>query len=167
LKFDSVDIEIVKLLQKNARKKIAEIARNLGIAHNAALHRYKKIKDSGIIKTTYCPVFLPQYTNRKKFTYKMQILIRSDLNEIYNLVSFVKKIDLSRCQIECFETYGHYNIFVWVISEEVIDVQIIKGRIQNQKGVQEIKVNILREMEDLYTEINLDHLKGMNIYGSD
>jgi Lrp/AsnC family transcriptional regulator, leucine-responsive regulatory protein len=166
LRFDSEDLKIIKLLQRNARISIADIARSLQLSPNAALNRYKKILNSGIIKKTFIPVFLPKYVGYKNVTFKMQLIVRSELKETDNIINFVKKTDLKDCQIECFETTGHYNIFVWIISDNAIDVQIIKDKIQSQKGIQEVKVAILDKSKDFYTGINLDHLRGKEIYGS-
>jgi Lrp/AsnC family transcriptional regulator, leucine-responsive regulatory protein len=157
---------MIKLLQKNARISISDLARTLNISPNAALNRYKKILESGILKRTFIPVFLPKYVGFKNQTYKMQLIVRAELKEVSNIINFVKKLQLKNCEIECFETTGHFNIFIWVISEDAVDVQLVKDRIQSQKGVQEVKVSILQNAKDFYTEVDLDHLIGMDIYGS-
>jgi DNA-binding Lrp family transcriptional regulator len=158
MKLDSIDIKIIKLLQKNARTSIASIARNLGISKNATRARYKKIQKSGIIKKTFNPTFLPQYALGKGQTYKMQLIIRSTNKQTENLVKLIKGFNLERSQIECLETIGHYNIFVWIISENPIDLQFVKDRVLSQPGVLEVKVCILKDMLDFYSQINLDHL---------
>ena len=166
MEFDATDLKIIKLLQENARISIANLARSLQISPNAALNRYKKILNSGVIKRTFIPVFLPKYVGFKNVTFKMQLIVRSELKETDNVINYVKKIDLKNCQIECFETTGHYNIFIWLISENAIDIHIIKDKIQSQKGIQEVKVGVLGKAKDFYPKINLDHLKGKNVYGS-
>lgn len=165
MKFDSTDVKIIKLLQKNARESIANIARTLGISPNAALNRYEKIQKSGIIKKTFFPTYLPKYVNYKSQTYRMQLLIKSEINETENLIKYIKSITLEFSQIECVETIGHFNIFTWIISENPIDLHLIKDKIQIKKGVQEIKANILPNLRDFYTQINLDHLEGKESFG--
>jgi Lrp/AsnC family leucine-responsive transcriptional regulator len=165
LKFDSTDIEIIKLLQKNARESIANIARTLGISPNTALNRYEKIQKSGIIKKTFLPTFLPKYVNYKNQTYRMQLLIRSEINTTESLIKYIRSLTLEFSQIECLEVIGHFNIFVWIISEDPIDLHLIKDTIQIQKGVQEIRANILPNVRDFYTQINLDHLVGKEPFG--
>ena len=81
MKLDSIDIKIIKVLQRDARASIASIARNLKVSSNAAHVRYKKIQKSGIIKKTFIPTFLPQYASGKATTYKMQLIIRSTNRE--------------------------------------------------------------------------------------
>ncbi len=95
----------------------------------------------------------------------MQLLIRTETNAIENLISFIKSLTLEFSQIECVETIGHFNIFVWIISENPIDLHLIKDKIQIQKGVREIRANILQDVKDFYTKINLDHLEGKEAHG--
>ena len=165
MKFDSTDIKIIKLLQKNARESIASIARILEISPNAALNRYEKIQKSGIIKKTFNPIYLPQYLNGTKETYRMQLLIRSKINETENIIKYVKTLTLNHSQIECVETIGHFNILIWIISENSLDLQVVKDKLHTKTGIQEISANILPHARDFYNEINLDHLEGKEILG--
>jgi Lrp/AsnC family leucine-responsive transcriptional regulator len=158
MKIDSIDIKIIELLQKNARISIANIARNLGLSANATRARYKKIQKSGIIKKTFNPTFLPQYAFRKGQTYKMQIIIRSTTKQTERLVKLIKEFNLEHSQIECLETFGHYNILVWIISENPIDLHLIKDKVQSQPGVLEVKACVLLDHLDFYSQINLHHL---------
>ncbi len=165
MKFDQIDIAIIKLLQKNIRLSIATIAQELGLSHNATLSRYNKIQKSKIFKKTYIPIYLPKYVDSKNQTYKMQTLIKAETKEKTNIINFIKAINLELTQIECWNTIGHFNILVWIISENPINQTLIKDKILTQKGIQEIKTNILLNLKDTYTELNLDHLKGKEIYG--
>lgn len=158
MKFDSVDIRIIKLLQRDARASIASIARNLGISPNATHARYKKIQKSGIIKKTFMPTFLPQYASGKAQTYKMQMIIWSTNREAERLVKFIQDFNLEHSQIECWETIGHYNILAWIISENPIELHLVKDTVQSQPGVIEAKAAILSEMVDYSSQIDLHHL---------
>lgn len=153
------------MLQKNARESIANIARALEISPNAALNRYEKIQKSGIIKKTFNPVILPKYLDGQNQTYKMQLLIRSEINEIQNTIKFAKSLALEHSEIECVETIGHFNILIWIISEDPIDLHLVKDKLQVRPGVQEIKANILPYSRDFYVQINLDHLEGKDGFG--
>ena len=158
MKFDSVDIRIIKLLQRDARASIASIARNLGISPNATHARYKKIQKSGIIKKTFMPTFLPQYASGKAQTYKMQMIISSTNREAERLVKFIQDFNLEHSQIECWETIGHYNILAWIISENPIELHLVKDTVQSQPGVIEAKAAILSEIVDYSSQIDLHHL---------
>ncbi len=158
VKFDSTDIKIISILQRDARASIAGIARELGISPNATHARYKKIQKSGIIKQTFMPTFLPQYASGKTQTYKMQMLIRSTNRETERLVKFIQDFELERSQIECWETLGHFNILAWIISENPVDLHLMKDKIQSQPGVIEAKAAVLSEMVDFSTRVDLQHL---------
>ncbi|MGD6933984.1 MAG: Lrp/AsnC family transcriptional regulator [Candidatus Bathyarchaeia archaeon] len=164
MKFDSTDIKIIKILQKNARESIANIARAIEISPNAALNRYEKIQKSGIIKKTFNPIILPQYLNEKNQTYKMQLLVKSEINETQNIIKYAKSIELEFSQIECIETIGHFNILIWILSENPIDLHVVKDKLQTKKGVLEVKANVLQHSNDLYAKLNLDHLEGREVF---
>jgi DNA-binding Lrp family transcriptional regulator len=158
MKLDEIDLEIIEILRKNARFSIAHIARRLGMSANATRARYKKILKSGIIKQTFIPTYLPQYSSGESLTYKMQMIIRSTNTETEKLVKSIQEYNLEYSQIECWETVGHFNIFVWIISENPIDLALIKDRVQSYPGVLEVKVCFIVNMVDSYSEISLHHL---------
>ena len=47
---NGIDIEIVKILQKNARISNAEIARKVGLAPSAVFERIRKLEEKGIVR---------------------------------------------------------------------------------------------------------------------
>jgi Lrp/AsnC family leucine-responsive transcriptional regulator len=167
LKLDSIDIKILEILRKNARISISSVAQRLGMSANATRHRYKKILKSGIIKQTFIPTFLPPYTSKKKQTYKMQMTIKATNEEVEKLIKFIREFKLERSQIECWETLGHFNILAWIISENPIDLELVKDRIQRQNGVIEVKACIITNMIDSYMEVSLEHLKKEKNNGRD
>ena len=88
----------------------------------------------------------------------MQLIIRSTVKQAESLVKLIKDFNLERSQIECLETIGHYNILVWIISENPIDLQLVKDMVQSQPGVLEVRVCVLLDMLDFSSQVNLDHL---------
>lgn len=167
MKLDNIDVEIIRSLRKNARRSVASIARILGISANTVHFRYKKILKSGIIKQTFIPTFLPPYHSKNKLTYKMQMTIKATNEEVEKLIKFIREFKLERSQIECWETLGHFNILAWIISENPIDLELVKDRIQRQNGVIEVKACIITKMIDSYMEVSLEHLKKEKNNGRD
>ncbi len=165
MKYDEVDIKIIKILQADARTSIAQVAEKLGLSTNAVRLRYERIKNNGLIKKTFLPVFLPQYAQSKSQTYKMQMTIRATNTETPKLLNFIRKLDINHAQIECWETIGHFNVLVWVISEDPIDMHVIQEKIENQVGVIENKACIIAGFRDYYQKLDLNHLVGRRIDG--
>jgi Lrp/AsnC family leucine-responsive transcriptional regulator len=61
--YDEIDLQILQLLQENARIANAEIARRVGLAPSAVFQRVRKLEDSGVIRGYHarlCPVALEQ-----------------------------------------------------------------------------------------------------------
>ena len=105
------------------------------------------------------PTFLPQYTTAEgRKTYKMQVLIRATNGEIQMLIEKIKSEKIDRTQIECWETMGHFNILVWIISENPIDLQFVQDRIQAKPGVMELRASILLDWVDFYQTVSLQHI---------
>ncbi len=48
--FDAIDIQILNILQKDARIANVEIARQVGLAPSAVLERVRKLEESGVIR---------------------------------------------------------------------------------------------------------------------
>src|SRR6185295_13825837 len=53
---NGIDVEIVKILQKNARISNAEIARKVGLAPSAVFERVRKLEEKGIIRGYHADV---------------------------------------------------------------------------------------------------------------
>ena len=164
-KFDETDIEIIKLLRKNARISISKIAKTLELPINSTAARYKRIMKYGLIKKTFIPTFLPRYAFLKNQTYKMQITIRGTNKETAKIIEYIKKINIENAQIECWEVIGHFNILTWIISENPIDFNFVQDEIQNQDGVIEIKAALITDWINNYEKLDLEHLKGIKTSG--
>lgn len=78
--------------------------------------------------------------------------------EVDKIIDFVRNLNVEHSQIECWKTMGHFNILIWIVSENPINFHLIKGKIQNQPGIVEIKGCIISKMASFYSEINLEHL---------
>jgi DNA-binding Lrp family transcriptional regulator len=160
LKIDKKDLEILQHLRENARLGIAKIAKKVGLSATATRYRFQKIKKFGLIKKTFNPIRLPQYKSGKKKAFRMQIILRATNEAVDDLVKFIQKLDFKRSQIECWKTIGHFNILVWIISENPIDFHLVKGKIQNQPGILELQGCIVSNIINRYSKINLEHLIG-------
>ena len=61
--YDNIDLQILTLLQENARMPNAEIARRVGLAPSAVFQRIRKLEQNGVIRGYHaeiCPVALDQ-----------------------------------------------------------------------------------------------------------
>ncbi|UTH75928.1 Lrp/AsnC family transcriptional regulator [Chromobacterium sp. IIBBL 290-4] len=56
---DWIDVELIKLLQQNARQSLAELARQLKMAAPSVSERLKRLEESGAI-TGYAPAIQPE-----------------------------------------------------------------------------------------------------------
>jgi Lrp/AsnC family transcriptional regulator for asnA, asnC and gidA len=103
---DEIDIQILKLLQKNSRMSIADIAREIDkLTENAIRYRIEKLEEEGYIKN---------YTirlNPKKFS--KEVIAILDLNVlpeyINDALDFLKSIEFLN---EIYLTTGRYPITI-------------------------------------------------------
>ncbi|MFT5103169.1 MAG: Lrp/AsnC family leucine-responsive transcriptional regulator [Limisphaerales bacterium] len=140
MKIDSLNWNILKCLQKNARLSNAEIGRTVGISSPAVSERIKKMEDAGLIhgyKTVVSP-FAAGYQ------LKAIITIRAFMGKLKPFLDKVKSFDEV---LNCYRITGNENIVLEVILknqmhlEEFIDQLIIYGETKTQIVLSHVTAN--------------------------
>ena len=102
MKLDTIDFEILKLLQEDANITNKEIASKTGLTITPIYERIKKLNSYGIIKSK---VFL---LDRKKIDLTLMVLISISLNQHMkeNVSNFIREINRLPEVVECFHLTG-------------------------------------------------------------
>jgi Lrp/AsnC family transcriptional regulator, regulator for asnA, asnC and gidA len=132
---DSVDIAIIRALQKNARASFAEIAKNCNVSIDTISKRFKKIENTGVARGT--TVLL----NPKSFGCDCvaSFGIRVDFSHIEEILSFLKKMpDL----VFSTQTMGRHSVFALAIVKNVAKLNNVKEIIKGNHLVREITTTI-------------------------
>ena len=134
IKLDDIDITILKALIKDARTNFAHIARTCNLSTTAITQRYQKLKRNGIITGT----ILTMHQDNKS-QYFTAIDIKAESNHETSIINAIKKIPGIR---SCFKTIGKYDIHASIIVESVEQLDQIKNKIRQQKGVLKIEIGM-------------------------
>lgn len=134
-KLDKIDITILRNLQKNARTKYSDIAKECEVSVDTVIKRFKKLKDNGIVKGTTLLL------DPRKFGDDVIANLSIDVepSNVDEVLEFMRKQDGVN-----FATHamGEYDIFSIVTRKSMNDMNALKETIQSHRMVREIKTSI-------------------------
>src|SRR5690625_3162905 len=111
---DQQDKAIMRLLQKDARMTIREIADQVGMSSTPVFERIKKLEKAGFIEG-YVALL-----NQELLGYKMVafVQISLSLHNRYEVNSFVERVTVFPEVMECYHTTGDSDFILKIRSEE-------------------------------------------------
>lgn len=133
-KMDSLDLEIVKILQLNSRKSHVEIASEIGLSESAVRRRMKNLMDNGVIK---------------RFTIEMNT---SNKTSAIALISVVSSADTCTVSTELmklngvevvYEITGQYDIAAIISGPTINDVNRCIDELRRTDGVSDTNTVII------------------------
>ena len=129
-KLDSLDKEILKIIGKNARKPLIEVAELCGVSRAAVHQRVQKLIDKKVIEGS------GYHVNAQKVGYNTctYIGIKLEKGSMYkDVVPELKKIPEI---VECHFTTGPYTMLVKLYAADNMHLMdLLNNRIQEIKGV--------------------------------
>ena len=147
---DKKDLEILKLLQENARITIKEISGKIHLSTTPVHERIKRMEESGVIK---------QYVtllNHEKVKKGLMVICYVSLKQHSKNagVKFIKTIHELNEVVECFSISGEFDFMLKVICEDMnsyYDFHVNKlSEIENMGHVQSIFVmGIIKQTHQL------------------
>jgi len=143
---DGIDINILKLLQKNARVTVSEIAGEVTLSVPAVCERLKKLDASGIIQ---------QYTtiiNPKKLKKDLTAIMFISLERPRFSVGFTEYVIGENDILECNYLAGDYDYALKIITESTTTLEKLLNRIKSVQGVQKTRtVVVLSTVKNNYS----------------
>jgi len=134
---DEIDIQIINLLQDNARIKRNAIAEKVGLTIPAVSERLKKIEDRGLIKQ-YAAII-----DSKSAGYDVTAFIFVFMESSKYYDSFTKKADAENEILECHSITGDGSHLLKVVTKDTSSLEKILSKIQAWSGVTGTKTNIV------------------------
>lgn len=137
---DSINWNILKYLQINARRSNTEVGRQVGISSPAVSERIKKMEDAGIIEG-YKTIVSPYEVG---YQLKAIITLRAFMGKLKPFLEKVKTFDEV---INCYRITGDENIVMVVVLknqkhlERLIDQFIVYGETKTQIVLSDIVRN--------------------------
>ena len=150
LSLDRKDLEILKLLQENARITIKEISGKIHLSTTPVHERIKRMEESGVIKQYVTLV------NHEKVKKGLMVICYVSLKQHSKNagVKFIKTIHELNEVIECFSISGEFDFMLKVICEDMntyYDFHVNKlSQIENMGHVQSVFViGIIKQTHQL------------------
>lgn len=149
---DKVNIEILKLLQNNARMSASDISTTVGLSVPAAAERVKKLSDSEYVDNFVAVL------NPKKLGYDVTAFIIVDCtsSELYDHV--VEKSARSKNVLECHSITGEGSHLLKIRAKNSDDLEAQLSKIQSWSGVVRTHTMFVLSTYKETTEIDLEHL---------
>lgn len=129
---DSIDLQILRTLQKNAKLTTKELADAVNLTATPVFERQKRLERKGYIKK-YVAVLDPEKLNQGLLVF-CKVKLKQINHEIAN--SFTRRIMRMPEVIECYNTSGQYDY-------------LLKVRAADMKQYQEFVLNKLGEIDSL------------------
>ena len=127
---DSIDRQIIRLLQKNARSSISEISAQVNLSIPATSDRIKKIESAGII-TQYTAIVNPSAVNRK-----LTALMFISLEKPRFSDQFVSLVNTQDEILECHYLTGDFDYLMKIVTESTETLEALLRRVKSIPGVQ-------------------------------
>ena len=147
---DRKDLEILKLLQENARITIKEISGKIHLSTTPVHERIKRMEESGVIKQYVTLV------NHEKVKKGLMVICYVSLKQHSKSagVKFIKTIHELNEVIECFSISGEFDFMLKVICEDMntyYDFHVNKlSQVENMGHLQSIFVmGIIKQTHQL------------------
>ncbi len=140
VQLDEKDIEVLKLLQDNARMTVKEIAEKVNLTSTPVHERIRRLEESGVIKQ-YAALVDPSKVGKG-----LTVICYVSLKE-HNKVAgtkFIKAVHALNEIVECYNISGEFDFMLKVVSENMetyYDFHVNKlSQIENMGQVQSIFV---------------------------
>ncbi|SOE21346.1 Lrp/AsnC family transcriptional regulator, regulator for asnA, asnC and gidA [Spirosomataceae bacterium TFI 002] len=108
---DKVDLEILKLLELNARKPYAEIANQLGISNTMVHQRVNKLREKGILLGTTVKL------DESKLGYEWSAFTGIILKEDSSSADIIKELEKIPEVTECYYITGQYTLYIRIVAK--------------------------------------------------
>ncbi len=144
---DQIDRHTLKALQKDGRKKNAELARETGLAPSTMLDRVKRLEEKGILKG-YRAVVDPQKLGLNAQGFACISLHRHNVKDIEILEKEIGKIPNVRA---CYHITGRFDYLLHIVAPTLNDLgDIIKNSLATIPGMGRIETFLV------YSEVKPD-----------
>jgi Lrp/AsnC family leucine-responsive transcriptional regulator len=134
---DTIDINILKILQENARISNSEISSKINLSLSATGERIKKLENSGVIKQ-YTAILDNESLGRDLMAVMNVSLERPQFTEKF--MNFIEEEDQI---LECLYTAGGYDYIIKIVTKNTYTLEKLLTRIKSVEGVLKTNTNVV------------------------
>ena len=146
---DNLDIQILKTLQVNGRKKRNELAEEVGLSVPSISDRLKKLEDSKIIEGYFAKV------NKQAFGLDILAFILVVMDSSKHYKDLIKHVDKHPNILECHSVLGEGSHLLKVVVKNTESLEKVLSEIQTWPGVHGTKTTYVLSTIKETTAINI------------
>jgi Lrp/AsnC family leucine-responsive transcriptional regulator len=146
---DNLDIQILKTLQVNGRKKRNELAEEVGLSVPSVSDRLKKLEDSKIIEGYFAKV------NKQAFGLDILAFILVVMDSSKHYKDLIKHVDKHPNILECHSVLGEGSHLLKVVVKNTESLEKVLSEIQTWPGVHGTKTTYVLSTIKETTAINI------------
>jgi len=153
MKIDSIDKQILSILQQDAQITNVELARKIGISPPAMLERVKRLEKNGIIKR-YVAIVDPSKVSKGIFALVSVSLSAHQLSSIDQFTRQIKKLDEV---LECYHVAGEEDFILKIAVSSIEEYEkFILGKLTKINGVSKVNTKFVLSTVKYKTKIKIE-----------
>ncbi|MEE8341721.1 MAG: Lrp/AsnC family transcriptional regulator [Candidatus Neomarinimicrobiota bacterium] len=149
---DKINIEILNLLQQNARMSASEIASDVGLSVPAAAERVKKLAESKLITGYYTKL------DAKELGFDLCAFITVDSASSDHYHDIIDEAERNTSVLECHSVTGEGSHLLKIRIKNSTELEKLLSKIQSWPGVIRTHTMLVLSTFKETTEIDLDEL---------
>lgn len=138
---DAIDINILKILQHNAKTSLADISKEVSLSPSAIGERIKKLESSGVI-SQYTAILSGTHFHKELCAYMFISLESPNFTE-----SFLEFVNNEEDILECHYMTGNFDYIIKIITNNPPALESILTRIKSVKGITKTYTNVVLATE--------------------
>ncbi|MEJ5262741.1 MAG: Lrp/AsnC family transcriptional regulator [Ignavibacterium sp.] len=153
MKIDSIDKQILTILQQDARITNVELAGKIGISPPAMLERVKRLEKNGIIKR-YVAIVDPMKVSKGIFALVSVSLSAHQLSSIDQFTRQIKKLDEV---LECYHVAGEEDFILKIAVSSIEEYEkFILSKLTKINGVSKVNTKFVLSTVKYNTKIKIE-----------
>lgn len=153
MKIDSIDKQILTILQQDAQITNVELAGKIGISPPAMLERVKRLEKNGIIKR-YVAIVDPMKVSKGIFAIVSVSLSAHQLSSIDQFTRQIKKLDEV---LECYHVAGDEDFILKIAVSSIEEYEkFILSKLTKINGVNKVNTKFVLSTVKYNTKIKIE-----------
>lgn len=153
MKIDSIDKQILTILQQDAQITNVELAGKIGISPPAMLERVKRLEKNGIIKR-YVAIVDPMKVSKGIFALVSVSLSAHQLSSIDQFTRQIKKLDEV---LECYHVAGEEDFILKIAVSSIEEYEkFILSKLTKINGVSKVNTKFVLSTVKYNTKIKIE-----------
>ena len=143
---DIIDVEIINILQENARTPVSDISKKVNLSPPAVADRIKKMVDNGIIRE-FTTILEPNLNGRE-----LEALLFVTLRSAESAPKFMKMVDKEDDILSCYYLTGDYDYLMKISTKNTVTLEKLIGKIKSLQEFSRTRtIIVLKTIKEMHS----------------